>query len=1367
MKMLLIFAIGLSLALTSMVANGILADPGIPKPPDAPTVFMDDVHIVKSPSNWSMTGTAGSMAMEAVFVGSYFRIKFNGTGIDIHVDTAGLSEYPWVGYRIDDGKDTISQLTADQKVIKIGGLAAADHSLFVYYHARNNYNQKDTWADAQKFRVMGLSISGGRGILPSAPRPLKGILYGDSITAGLACGAPPGVACADNHINGATSSYAYFLGNGLNAEYDQAGCGADGWTKGGVGGFPGFRDSWNYKKAKVTRDLSQHDFVTIYHGYNDAGSEAIVSAMMGSLRGANAKMWIFVMVPFSGRGKTAIVKGVADYISQHPTESKIKVIDTSGVRIKTSDGIHPTPEGAEILAKFMISAIREFLGPEATTRTATSRPAPAPRTTSGNLSTPRWSSAKSQPGNTGLFEYHGGKTRNARSETGVSEMKHILFRTSLSLFRSGRERISLSIAMIISACLTNYAGFTADVPTVGNPPGRPTGLLTEFQVEPLAIDQLKPRLAWQVQDPDRGERQTAYQILVASDRDILAADRGDRWDSGRVASTQSTAVLYGGQELKPDQRSWWKVRTWDKDGKASPYSEPARFDTGIGMTGEAAWTAKFIWDGTENKNNYAYFRKEFTIPAGRKLRSAKLFASAHNVYQLFLNGTELGYGPARSNPFLYGQYNVYDLTDQLGAGKHALAARCHWMGTWGDSGVNAAPAFIAELRLVFTDGTKLTVATDPTWKTLAATPFDEDNPVLFGKNGGVNNRSAERFDARKEPLGWLKSGFDDGSWASASEVKRAFNLFAQVTPRSRIQHVVDPVTITQDGELWKVDFGKNMYAVPRLTMIANEPGDVITCTYFDDGVCKISVSDGWDQYTCRGGGRETYEKWNGWGGIRSMSVKGYRGTLTADNVKALVRYSEGDKQGDFTSSDTQLNSIYGLCEWTSRMATQEGGFYDDDSTEQSSWACDSYTGGENLFYSIRNYRVQHKTLRDYIAEQAANGMIYACSPAQKYHLPDFSLNLYQSTWDYHLFTNDLTLIETTYPGLRKFLVDFIGTRRDPTTRLSTVKGKSWGGGYSTSDWNPDYIDASGKALTVHNMLYYNALRVMSRLASDLGRKADIAEFDAIAAEVKNGINTALFDGVEKYRDGLGVDKFHLLPAVWAIHNDLVPADKREAVLRYIRNYPGYGLELASIGQCVFFDTMYPLGTEGGKLMEFLHHPNRWLKMIPNYCTTEHVDGGGIPLAVLPNSPGTMLPRYVGGVRPTSPGFSTFDIKPTVDGLAWAKVQVPTVKGMVTVAWQKPVAATGPAGSGKDSGGSGLDLMATIPANTLAEVWLPKQGLNRVMVSEGNAVVWDGSRFKEGTPGVLSVNDTKLWVRLTVGSGSYKFKIGPAGDQGQR
>lgn len=325
-------------------------------------VSMDAPQLVTSPSNWNLTGKPGAMAMEAVFVGSYFRATFDGTGVDILVDTSGLKEYPWVGTRIDEGKDVIAKLEPEQKSIRIADLAPGKHTLFVFYHARNDFNVPGTWADAQKLRITGLEFSGGKGILPTAARPLKGILYGDSITAGLALGAAPGVKCLDKYINGSIGSYAYYLANGLNAEYDQAGCGADGWNKGGVGNFPAFSTAWNLKKQGVVRDLSHHDFATIYHGYNEGKvSGSVVTAMLEKLRGANATMWIFPMIPFSGRCKAGIESGVAAYLTAHPQEKKIVIIDTTGAKIVCSDGIHPTPAGSIVLADLMIAKIKPYL----------------------------------------------------------------------------------------------------------------------------------------------------------------------------------------------------------------------------------------------------------------------------------------------------------------------------------------------------------------------------------------------------------------------------------------------------------------------------------------------------------------------------------------------------------------------------------------------------------------------------------------------------------------------------------------------------------------------------------------------------------------------------------------------------------------------------------------------------------------------------------------------------------------------------------------------------------------------------------------------------------------------------------------------
>ena len=46
----------------------------------------------------------------------------------------------------------------------------------------------------------------------------------------------------------------------------------------------------------------------------------------------------------------------------------------------------------------------------------------------------------------------------------------------------------------------------------------------------------------------------------------------------------------------------------------------------------------------------------------------------------------------------------------------------------------------------------------------------------------------------------------------------------------------------------------------------------------------------------------------------------------------------------------------------------------------------------------------------------------------------------------------------------------------------------------------------------------------------------------------NGINTNLFDGVNKYRDCSGSNSYHALASVFPLYFDIVPADKKQAVL---------------------------------------------------------------------------------------------------------------------------------------------------------------------------------------------------------------------------
>ena len=53
----------------------------------------------------------------------------------------------------------------------------------------------------------------------------------------------------------------------------------------------------------------------------------------------------------------------------------------------------------------------------------------------------------------------------------------------------------------------------------------PANLRCEYAVNPLGVDVPNPRLFWMVESRDRGQKQTAYEILAASSPELLTKDK--------------------------------------------------------------------------------------------------------------------------------------------------------------------------------------------------------------------------------------------------------------------------------------------------------------------------------------------------------------------------------------------------------------------------------------------------------------------------------------------------------------------------------------------------------------------------------------------------------------------------------------------------------------------------------------------------------------------------------------------------------------------------------------------------------------------------------------------------------------------------
>lgn len=120
-------------------------------------------------------------------------------------------------------------------------------------------------------------------------------------------------------------------------------------------------------------------------------------------------------------------------------------------------------------------------------------------------------------------------------------------------------------------------------------------LKCEYRDNPAGVDLLRPGLSWQLNSSRRGERQSAYRILVASDRSRLEQGKADLWDSGRVFSDQTVQIEYGGVSLGSRQECFWKVMAWDKDGAPTMWSGTASWT--MGLLSPEEWQAKWISDG--------------------------------------------------------------------------------------------------------------------------------------------------------------------------------------------------------------------------------------------------------------------------------------------------------------------------------------------------------------------------------------------------------------------------------------------------------------------------------------------------------------------------------------------------------------------------------------------------------------------------------------------------------------------------------------------------------------------------------------------------------------------------------------------------
>jgi len=536
-----------------------------------------------------------------------------------------------------------------------------------------------------------------------------------------------------------------------------------------------------------------------------------------------------------------------------------------------------------------------------------------------------------------------------------------------------------SVAVGIVVAIAFVASGSALPAESGNhPPGAPTGLSVDDDVAPLAVTGA-PEFGWIVNDPDRGETQRAYELVVS---DGPSTEKHNvLFDSGVVTSSQQSYVHAPALRLAADHTYWWTVRTRDAAGAFGPYAVDAHFDTGLG---DADWHASWIRragtlptvvdiDGAPfGPDDFSLIRKQTTVGAGPIVR-ARVYAAAGQQYELHVNGTRVAHGPS----FSYADEQYYETTDVtklVQAGKpNVFAFVTHW-STGGQGRPDSPEAFIAHISIDHADGTREIIATDGTWRA-------HTGPWIPGTPRNDEGDWTEHVDERLDPVGWDRPRFDDRSWPAAIVLgPHPWPPFTHlVAERTHIvEATVKPRTLKRTANgAYVADFGAVTAATPVVAIGHGAAGRAVKLVSGDllDPNGHVSTTRGhqqtdmhWD-FDERAGAQVLRPF--GYLGFRYLEVDGAAESLTAADITISARNAgmPDENAAQFHTSDPRVDAVWNLARRSALFDTQEQ-FLDTPTREKGQFLGDSFDVSQTTMAAFGERSMTFEALRDFARSQA-------------------------------------------------------------------------------------------------------------------------------------------------------------------------------------------------------------------------------------------------------------------------------------------------------------------------------------------------------------------------------------------------------------
>jgi alpha-L-rhamnosidase len=799
----------------------------------------------------------------------------------------------------------------------------------------------------------------------------------------------------------------------------------------------------------------------------------------------------------------------------------------------------------------------------------------------------------------------------------------------------------------------------------------PYGLECEARTNPASIDAEHLRLGWKLRAAKPDQTQTAYQIAVATSAAKL--DAADVWDSGRVASSASAWIAYAGPALHPFQRYWWRVRVWDAANAPSAWSEPAEWTAALvaGNGRRGAWIAHP--DTSLRTGPLPLFRKEFSID--RPLRQAIVLVTGAGSHELRINGAAASghvLSPAWTNYRTTTLYEALDVTALLHPGANALGV------TVGNSFYNVAggryvkytgsfgqPRLWLQLHLTYADGTSADVVTDRTWKV-------QDGPVIFSSIYG-----GEDYDARLEPAGWDRPGFDDSKWQQPSSINPPGGTQrAQSSPPLRVKETFRTVKTTEPRPGVRVyDLGQNFAGWPKIAVsgpagaqVKLIPGELLG----KDGLVSQRSSGGPVSftYTLKGADRETWSPRFTYYGFRYVQVET---TATVHSVEGEFVHLDAPRTGTFSCSNELINRIHKLIDAAVRSNLQHV-LTDCPHREKLGWLEQSYLMGPSLLYNWDLRTFLPKIVRDMREAQTVDGLVPDIAPEYVTFSrgfrdsPEWGAAAAFIPWLDYQWYGDRDSLAYSY-RMMKLYAGYLETKAK-----DGILTHGLGDWYDIGPKGPGVSQLTPQGVTA-TATYWSVLHTLERTARALGLPGEAATHAAHAARILAAFQRAYYKA-EGPTYATGSQTSLAMPLALG----MAPAAARKALtdqlvadIRSHGNHTtagdvGYTYVVAALTAAGRSDVLFDLATQTAPPSYAGQLANGATSLTEAWDTNPSSSQNHLMLGHIEQ----WFWAGLAGIRPDAekPGLTHLVIQPEpVGDVTWVKAGLETFRGPVTVDWR--------------------------------------------------------------------------------------------------